>query len=821
MRLKIILMISILLGNLFAQQSLRINDQDYFEMQGLNVMVFSDIYPEGHQSGVTIIQHGVRVAANGDVRLEISPGQWSAMPAGGEFIVNREERTISKKLFYPDSSRDYQGFNPFIYAQLTLHYQVKVTALKRNSFKISVDLEEPLPAEWIGKVGFNLELFPGDLFGKTYIMDDQSGIFPPQVNGPVKDYHGSYLAAPLSKGKKLIVVPEQEKQRLEIETKTGLLELWDGRSNHNNGWYIVRSIIPGNVTTGAVEWVVTPSVIPGWQYGPVIHVSQLGYHPDQGKKVIIEQDETDNRQSEVSIYLLTSLGKKLVRKGEAERWGKFLRYNYLTFDFSEITEPGMYFITYRSLSSNPFKIGRDVYDRHAWQPTLEYYLPVQMCHLRVNDHYRVWHGLCHLDDARMAPVHTVHFDGYKQGSSTLANFQSLEYVPGLNAGGWHDAGDYDIRIESQIGTIYMLSMMIEEFGLDYDATTINQEKRLVEIHQPDGKSDALQQIEHGLLTVLGGIRSLGRPYRGIICPDLKQYVLLGDGATMTDNRVYDPSLSVGEMKGDRSGHRDERWVFTEENPDRELLVAAGLAAASRVLKDTNPGLSEECLATAFPLWKRSKANAKWISLKTMALAELLLTTGDPVLIDTLISMKDAIVKDIRHSGWVLGRVIDKIEDERFKEDIAAVVAEYQAKLRMEAIKSPFGIPYRPHIWGAGWTLQRFGVEQYFFYKGWPEHNSHDFFVRVLDFILGVHPGENGSSFVSGVGARSVTVAYGVNRADWSYIPGGVVSGTALIRPDFPELKIWPFLWQQTEYVMGGGATNFMFLVLATAALYGN
>jgi endoglucanase len=65
-----------------------------------------------------------------------------------------------------------------------------------------------------------------------------------------------------------------------------------------------------------------------------------------------------------------------------------------------------------------------------------------------------------------------------------------------------------------------------------------------------------------------------------------------------------------------------------------------------------------------------------------------------------------------------------------------------------------------------------------------------------------------------VGARSTTVAYGVNRADWSYIPGGVSSGTALIRPDFPELLDWPFLWQQQEYVMGGGATNFMFLVLA-------
>jgi hypothetical protein len=42
----------------------------------------------------------------------------------------------------------------------------------------------------------------------------------------------------------------------------------------------------------------------------------------------------------------------------------------------------------------------------------------------------------------------------------------------------------------------------------------------------------------------------------------------------------------------------------------------------------------------------------------------------------------------------------------------------------------------------------------------------------------------------------------------------VISGTALIRPDFPELLEFPFLWQQTEYVLGGGATHYMFLVLA-------
>jgi len=73
---------------------------------------------------------------------------------------------------------------------------------------------------------------------------------------------------------------------------------------------------------------------------------------------------------------------------------------------------------------------------------------------------------------------------------------------------------------------------------------------------------------------------------------------------------------------------------------------------------------------------------------------------------------------------------------------------------------------------------------------------------------------NTAAFVSGVGAKSLIPGYGFNRADESYIPGGIGSGTALIRPDFPELMEWPFFWQQGEYVLGYGTSDYLFLVLA-------
>jgi len=819
----------------YAQQNLIINDQDYFEMPGLNVMVFSDFYPEGHQSGVTVIQHGTRVAANGDLRLEPSPGQWSPIPVKGKRTVSKETRTITQQLWYPDSSRNRRGFNPIEYPDLKFTYQVKVAALEKNSIGVTVDLEKPLPDEWIGKIGFNLELFPGDLFGKTYLMDNRGGIFPRQANGPVDNYWGEYLSVPLAFGEKLIIAPENEKQRIEIESKTAPLELWDGRSNHNNGWYIVRSIVPAGATKGAVEWIITPNVVPGWKYEPVIHVSQVGYHPSQPKKAVIELDKTDPGRIEAELCRITENGMVVMKSELPAEWGPYLRYYYSVFDFSEIKDPGMYIIKYGSIYSEPFKIDNDVYERHVWQPVIDYYLPVQMCHMRINDHYRVWHDYCHLDDALMAPVDLNHFDGYRQGPSTLTNFKPLEPVPGLNFGGWHDAGDYDLRVESQMGTVWMLALMVEEFGLDYDATLIDPLKRIVEIHVPDGKSDALQQIEHGLASVLGGYRSLGRLYRGIIEQDLRQYVMLGDGSAMTDNLVYDFSLQPGEVSAlqpgavqeVRSGNKDDRLVFTEENQSRELYVAGGLAAASRVLKTYNPELSKECLETALKLFENSKNIGqsgtrnynRLVSQKIIAISELILTTNREDLKLELINMKDAVIKDISRSGWAVGHVFHRIDALYFRDEVTSAVAVYQSELWKEREKTPFSVPYRPEIWGAGWNIQKFGVDQYFFCKGWPDLVSEESYINALNFVLGVHPGENTASFASGIGSKSLTVAYGVNRADWSYIPGGVASGTGIIRPDLPELKTWPFFWQQTEYVMGGGAENFMFLVMAVDKLY--
>ena len=820
-------------------QDLKINEREYFEKPGLNVMVLNDVYPEGHQGGVTVIQHGRRVAANGNLSLQPTPGQWQPYPRLLKKEILKDQETITATLKFPDSTRILTADQPIIYPDLEFTYQLHVTA-HEEGFRIGVDLEEPLPEAWIGKVGFNLNLFPGFLFGKTYFLGGRSGVFPVYANTPVEpDGDDEYETVPMAEGPKLVVAPEDAHLKMTIRNPHGTLQLIDGRVKHNNGWFVVRSLIPAGATDRAVEWIIHPHTIEGWMYSPVIHTSQVGYHPKQTKLAVIELDKRDTSDDQVHIKKITPDGGMVTVLSVAPSpCDDFLRYRYLKADFTGVQEPGMYAVQYGEAVSEVFKISDEIYAVGVWQPTLEYYLPVQMCHMKVMEKYRVWHDRCHIDDALMAPPNINHFDVYTHGE-VPSGYTALKHVEGLNKGGWHDAGDYDFRIESQLGTILTLAYAFEEFGITHDQTLISQEEGWVEIHHPDGKPDVLQQIEHGLLTVLGGYQEFGRFYRGILCPTLRQYAMLGEGADMTDNQVF-----TGEVKGhyegfwyDRVANQyskyfspqknreseieyvadlDDRLVFMEENPARQISGIRALAASSRILKGYDDALAKECIDTAEEIWRTyaSIEGRRLEAVKIMALAELILTTGKSEYMEALIQMRSEVLSHIHRVGWTLGRVMPLVQDASFRESVNQAMLKVKAGVDQASQENPFGIPYHPQIWGAGWGIQSFGFRHYFLYTGWPEIFTIEPMLNALNFVLGCHPGENTASFASGVGTKSQLIAYGFNRAEWSYIPGGVCSGTNLVRPDLPEMKDWPFLWQQTEYVMGGGATHFMFLALA-------
>jgi endoglucanase len=795
--------------------TIHLNDEGYYEAPGINFMMFDDFYPEGHQGGFTIIQCGTRIAANGDIRLEPSPGQWAPVPKMGGKQVDKDEGIISVDLWFPDPDKNQKGFNPIQYPDLKLKYTIRTESMGK-SIKLIVDLEKPLPKNLENKIGFNLEFFPGYCFGEHYLMDANSGFFPRQSNGPTKrDEDGNLQSTPLAAGHQLIVAPGHLEKELKIVSRVNELQLIDQRGLHNNGWFVVRSVISGGISKNAIEWIIMPRINPYWKYRPVIQISQVGYHPNQKKFAVIELDKSVESCEPIKLLKINDYSTSIVTMDNTPKlWGRFLRYQYARFDFSDVTDEGLYKIQCGDVESNEFEIKRDIFTRHVWQPTLEYFLPVQMCHMTIKDRYKTWHGLCHMDDAVMAPINRNHFDGYYQDKSTYTEFNSGDHVPGLNIGGWHDAGDYDLRVESQAGTIYKLALAYECFASSYDETSIDQKARIVRIHKPDGIPDILQQIEHGVLSIVSAYESMGRLYRGIQDVSLEQYVHLGDASTTTDNLIF------GENKKDpilgRSLSNDDRLVFTEINPQRELYVAQVFAAASRTLKTYRPGLSDKCLNIAEKLYKNNSSikTISWIS----AASELYLTTSKDEYKKVLENNIDSLCLNIEYVAESIGKAAEKIRNPNFTQRIeSAVKKSFKAIMEQQRL-NPYGVPYRPYIWGAGWTIQSTAVKQLFLHLNFPKITTTEYIYNAINFILGCHPGENTASFVSGVGVNSLIVAYGVNRDEWSYIPGGVASGTALIRPDLPELKVWPYFWQQTEYVMGGGALDFMLLTMAADQL---
>ena len=445
-----------------SAQTFQITSDGYFNAGGTDVMAFSDFYPEGHQGGVCVIMNGHRIATNGDIRLEATPGQWQPVPK--QLSRRVEGGKIVTTLCYPDSSRHLTGFNPMVYPEWHVNYTVTVEP-QGKSILVTVDLYNPVPEFLLGKAGFNLEFFPGELFGKPWLMDGQSGIYPQQPNTPLlqmptnRGHDGNYfagrgqkadlaqldgtgysplraddiIAAPYAVGRKFTSRPDDHNQRLTVESLTGDLKLYDGRMNHNNGWFVLRSEIASGATKGAVRWLITPAIDETWRYPAVIQTSQVGYLPQQPKRIVIETDKRETTVGDVQLIRIGADGETVVRETPAKVWGQFLRYRYLTADFSDVTEPGLYQVRYGNTQSSVFRIADNVYERGVWQPVIEYFLPVQMCHVRVAEKYRVWHDACHLDDALMARVGN-HIDGYDQRPG-LSKYKEGEQVPGVNIGG--------------------------------------------------------------------------------------------------------------------------------------------------------------------------------------------------------------------------------------------------------------------------------------------------------------------------------------------------------------------------------------------------
>jgi hypothetical protein len=257
-------------------------------------------------------------------------------------------------------------------------------------------------------------------------------------------------------------------------------------------------------------------------------------------------------------------------------------------------------------------------------------------------------------------------------------------------------------------------------------------------------------------------------------------------------------------------------------------MAAALAAASRALKTADPALAGRALAAAKSLWQaqRSRLTASDTSdgrdgqgnlaiSDASATIELLMATQGEATYRT--RLEQLLPTITRNFGWIGASAVLAIPFMGADYKAQLIPAVRAAKAQADALraKNPFAVPIGEGSWAGSHQVAEFGSDMYLLHRAFPDIVGTEYTLDAIDYLLGRHPANN-LSLVSTVGTQSKLIGYGHNRADYSFIPGGLVPGVLIIKPDFPELKTdWPFLWYENEYTV---STTSQYILAANAAV---
>ena len=409
---------------------------------------------------------------------------------------------------------------------------------------------------------------------------------------------------------------------------------------------------------------------------------------------------------------------------------------------------------------------------------------------------------------------------HRQGEKTETKYQPYELIPGLNVGGYFDAGDFDIETGANIGVVENLVRAWELFKSQRDETFVSEQQRYVDLHRPDGTPDILQYIEHGTLNLVAQAEQIGHMATTLSNSVLDNYHHLGDAASITDGLHYDRSLKPYEVSADgkSSGIPDDMWAFTSRNIWMDFRAATMFAAASRALEGYNDDLAQRALtqskrlmAEANELMANGNNASRRMGSNMATNLQLYAATHEQSYLDSFKNqiwqaMDDNAVNNMQTA-------LDAIPymDEAYKQRLRPYIQKYQEYINSFDKDNPYGVPIGLGNWAGSGNVVSFGTTICFAYLYYPDVIQKDDIFRAGNYLFGCHPYHN-YSLVAAIGAaRPKAVFYGNNRADFSFIPGNVAPGLLFRQPDhFENYDDWPFLWGQNEGTVGGNTQYVIF-----------
>ncbi len=341
--------------------------------------------------------------------------------------------------------------------------------------------------------------------------------------------------------------------------------------------------------------------------GPDVNVDQVGYISTEAKLAVFRgaalgsEFEVINADTEESVFKgKISEPKDYPSSGEDNAFG----------DFSDVKEPGNYYIKANDVKSYTFKIGDDVFDSAYNDVVKMLYLQRCGCELTADLAGDFAHPACHTSEA-------VIYGTDKKIDVT---------------GGWHDAGDYGRYVVPGAKTVADLFLSYElnpeRFG---DNSGIPE--------SGNGVPDILDEAKYELDWMLKmQDAETGGVYHKVTCANFPSMVMPQEE---TDELIVAP-ISVAAT-GD---------------------FAAVMAMSSRIYAKTNPEYAATCKSAAEKAWAYLEANEnntgfhnpkdivtgqyddpKQADERFWAAAELYKLTGDS-------KYRDVAVKEINASKYI-------------------------------------------------------------------------------------------------------------------------------------------------------------------------
>ncbi len=454
-------------------------------------------------------------------------------------------------------------------------------------------------------------------------------------------------------------------------------------------------------------------------YEPPITINQLGYKPDSSKIAVFRSitAETEfsvvNADSQEVVYTGTLYGERdNPSAGEVNWYG----------DFSEVTQPGSYYITCGELdASYPFGIGRDVYDALLDDAVRMLYL--QRCGCAVEDG-TFGHPACHTAEAEL-----------------LATGEAIDVT-----GGWHDAGDYGRYVVPAAKAVAdLLLAYAADPSVHSDSVGIPESGNGV----PDILDEARYEIEWMLKMqeASGGVyhKVNCRGNTGSVMPDKEtstQYVTPVSTTATADfcavmamaaeyYAPIDTDFSQTCLNAAKSA-----WAFLEEHPDMILEDPADYG-------DTNGGYSDT----------RDGDERYW------AACQMYRATGDTAYLDAIVSITGTYYKDglewhmVGHYGNIALLTMEGIDTEspeyaKAWEMLFNWVNEYTKNIAATGYETA----YTTYTWGSNMTIANAGIVLALGYELTGEEAYLTAAEKQLHYLLGRNP--NGICYVTGYGTVS-------------------------------------------------------------------